>query len=328
MNLARQRLRTAPVSLAALLAIGMAACSGSEQGQSDVRTEESSASTVDSSEVAELPEYLSGDGVSWIEQWPWVQTAGLCGEEATSDFGDVPRPGHGLTSASEPTAALRDAAGMLGLEWEDWERRWFDRDGLTLYRRTAWRGETHEYAGASLYLVYQGDPPRWDEAQSSIWYACDEAGGEHRPLPPPLYVELDGEPVDVRYGAVLALLNPSHLPGVDLERSCSWFNPGFVDHRVGRFQAEPHGLGTGAVTASDLPESLHSAVVEYGHERPLDEFDHLWVTEHRVMAFSRTPLDGGRYVHLGEVREFGVIEDGGESQWIELAHGVIWECGE
>ncbi|MDE2967337.1 MAG: hypothetical protein OXS30_07635 [Chloroflexota bacterium] len=313
------------MSFAVAALVGVA-CRDSDQGQENAGETEF-ATAAGSTDVAELPEYLSGEGVSWIEQWPYIQTAGLCGEEAHSDFEEVPRPGHGLTSRTEPTAALREASSMLGLEWDDWERRWFDRDGVTLYRRSPWQGQSGEYAGASLYLVYQGEPPRWDEAQSSLLYACEGESGEARPLPPPLYIELDGERVDVRYGAVLALLNPTHLPGVDLERSCSWFHPGFVDHRSGRRQARPHGLSEGAVAASDLPESLLTAVIEYGHERPLDEFDYLWVTEHRVMAFARTPREGGRYSLLGEVREFGLIDDDGQEEWVELAHGVVWECG-
>ncbi|MCY3557400.1 MAG: hypothetical protein OXH13_01980 [Chloroflexi bacterium] len=280
--------------------------------------------------VADLPQYISGEGVSWIETWPWIQTAGLCGEEVTSDFEDLPRPGHGLTSASGPTEALREASRMFGLEWEDWDRVWFDREGVTLYTRTAWQGGSREYAAASLYLVYQGDPPRWDEAQSSVTYVCDEAeaarGG--RPLPPPLYVELEGEQIDVRYGAVLALLDPGHLPDVDLERSCSWFNPGSVDHRYGRHQAMPHGLPAGTPTASDLPESLRTAAVRTRHERPLHGFEFLWVTEHRVMAFSRSPLEGSRNARLAEVREFALIQDNGDERWVELASGVVWDCSD
>lgn len=310
-----------------LFALGAVACRDSEQSQSDIRVDQPT-SAGDSAGVAELPEYLSGEGVSWIEIWPWIETAGVCGEEAHSDFEEQPRPGHGLTSASEPPAALMEAAAMLGLEWEDWERRWFDRNGVTLYRRGAWQGESGEYGGASLYLVYQGDPPRWDELRSSIWYACGDADDGEMPLPPPIHIELDGKQVDVRYGAVIALLNPTHLPGVDLERSCSWFHPGFVDHRYGRHEAGPHGLSVGVVTASDLPESLHAAVVQYGHERPLDDYEHLWVTEYRVMGFARTALEGSRFVRLGEVREFGLIEDDGEGRWVELAHGVVWDCGE
>ena len=319
------RLANTLVLVPVLFAIAAVGCNGSGHSQSDTGGDEA-ARAVGLRQVAALPEYLSGEGVSWIELWPWIRTAGLCGEEATSDFDELTRPGHGLTSASEPTPALSEASSMLGLEWEDWERRWFDRNGVTLYRRTPSQAASGEYVGASMYLFFPGDPPGCDEAQSSLLYACDGEIGENRPLPPPLYIELDGERIDVRYGAVLALLNPTHLPGVDLERSCSWFYPGFVDHRSGRHQAKPHGLSEGAVAGSDLPESLHLAVVEYGHERPLDEFVYLRVTEYRVMAFARTPLSGNRYLRLGEVREFGLIEDEGEEQWTELAHGVVWEC--
>lgn len=181
-----------------------------------------------------------------------------------------------------------------------------------------------------LYLVYHGDPPGWDEAQLSVSYKCEgaDADGEVRPLPPPIYVDLDGEQVDVRYGAVLALLNPTHLPGIDLERSCSWFRPGFVDHRTVRRQAKPHGLPQGATTASELSESLRAAAVKYGHETPLEEYEHLWVTEHRVMAFRRSLDEQSGSTVAARVREFGLIEYDAEERWIELASGSVWNCNE
>lgn len=323
------------LAVAALVALLLGGCTDerqehtkslpAEQQQEVVRSQSGHSAT-----VAPLPEYLSGEGVIWIEQWPWIQTAGLCGEEVTSDFDELPKPGHGLTAMSQPTAALREAASMLGLEWEDWERRWFDRNGVTLYRRTAWQGDSREYAAASLYLAYHGDPPRWDEAQSSVLYICDEGGGDpaDRQLPPPIYVELDGEQVDVRYGAVLAFLNSTHLPGVDLERSCSWFSPGFVDHRVGRRTAVPHGLSLGMAAVSDLPVSLMHVAVVYGQKTPLSQFEHLWVTEHRVMAFTRVARQKKGRARLAEVREFALFEDQGDERWIELASGSVWNCSE
>ncbi|MXX49322.1 MAG: hypothetical protein F4088_02345 [Chloroflexi bacterium] len=321
--------------LAAVLAVLLAGCTDERQEQAESHPVEQQQEVVRSQSgrsatVAPLPEYLSGEGVIWIEQWPWIQTAGLCGEEVTSDFDELPKPGHGLTAMSQPTAALREAASMLGLEWEDWERRWFDRNGVTLYRRTAWQGDSREYAAASLYLVYHGDPPRWDEAQSSILYLCDEEAGDpaDRPLPPAIHVDLDGEQVDVRYGAVLALLNSTHLPGVDLERSCSWFSPGFVDHRVGRRTAVPHGLSLGMAAVSDLPISLMHLAVMYGQKTPLNQFEHLWVTEHRVMAFTRVPRQKRGRARLAEVREFALFEDAGDRRWIELASGTVWNCSE
>ena len=323
------------VFFGALIAIFVIGCSQVDQDQTDTdgaeQRQAQPASKPDSAVMlAPLPDYMSGEGVIWIEQWPWIQTAGLCGEEVTSELDELPKPGHGLTAMSQPTAALKEAASMLGLEWEDWERRWFDRNGVTLYRRTAWQGDSREYAAASLYLVYHGDPPRWDEAQSSILYICDEEAGdpEDRPLPPAIYVDLDGEQVDVRYGAVLALLNSTHLPGVDLERSCSSFSPGFVDHRVGQRRAVPHGLSLGMAAVSDLPISLMHLAVIYGQKTPLNQFEHLWVTEHRVMAFTRVPRQKRGRDLLAEVREFALFEDAGDQRWLELASGVIWNCSD
>ena len=317
----------------ALTVLGIVDCVGSGQDEAvpavtEPQATEEPREVAGYSLVADLPEYLSGEGVSWIERWPWIQVAGLCGEEVTSDLESLPMPGHGLTSESGPSDELRRAAAYLGLEWDDWEGRWFDRNSVTLYRRTVWIDSGREYAGASLYLMYHGDPPRWDEAQSSLLYRCPEGGGDNvgRPLPRSIYVDLDGEQVDVRYGAVLSLLNPTHLPGIDLEQSCSWVSPGFVDHGYGRYTAEPHGLSEGSVTVSELPASLLAEAVRYGHEMSLDKFEHLWVTEFRVMAFTRSARERSNGPRLAEVREFGLITEDGEERWVELASGVIWDC--
>ena len=312
------------VALAVLAIVG---CTGRGTDEADP-VEEQPRTSSDPAESegyqleADLPEYLSGEGVSWIENWPWIQTSGLCGEEVTSDFEELASPGHGLRSNGEPSAELRRASSYLGLEWEDWEGRWFDRNSVTLFRRTPWTTGRSEFAGGSLYLIYHGDPPRWDEAQSSVLYECDQPGSEveDRLLPPPIYVNLDGERVDVRYGAVLALINPTRLPGVDLEANCVWMYPGSIDHRYGRRQAKPHGLAQGRLTVSDLPSGLRIYIPE--------TFEHLWATEHRVMAFTRMPRQGRGFTNLVQVLEYGLFEDEGEERWHELASGSVWECGD
>ena len=304
-----------------LLALAILGCGDKPADSVDSTASKDPVSDAGHAAVAELPEYLSGEEVSHILSWPWIQGANLCEEVAISELVDLPRPGHGLTSVVEPTEELRQASVYLGLEWEDWEGRWFDRNSVMLYRRTAEVSESAEFNAASLYLIYLGDPPQWDEAQSSVLYACDEVGGDKggRPLPPPIYVELDEEQVDVRYGAVLALLNPTHLPGIDLEAKCVEMSPGSVDHRYGRRTAIPHGLPQGTVTASELPKSLMI-------EGALSDSEHIWVTEFRVMAFTHTPRVKSRFTRLAEVSEFALIEDDGEERWIELARGLIWAC--
>ena len=269
---------------------------------------------------AALPEYFSGEGVSWLLQWPWLDTSGLCGEEVTSNFEDLPRPGHGLTSEDPPSDELRVASRYLGLEWEGWEGRWFDRWSVTLYRRTPWTNGSRRYVAAARYLVHHGDPPRWDETQSELVYECDGPDAPARASLEPIHIDLDGRQVDVRYGAVVALITPKRLPDIDLEANCVEISPGSIEHRYGRHQAKPHGLAPGTLTASDLPPGLRGFVLEV--------YEHLWATEHRVMAFSRTPLEANRVTYLARVREYGLIGDDGEERWVELASGSVWTCGD
>ncbi len=177
---AQQKLSAAFVTVLALLSLGLTACGGPEQSQSEARGGRPTTSRPEAADVVSpVPgpdEHVTVEGLISGGHVAWLTDRVLCPEEAfvsyELDFDYVTT----LDLASEEEAPDDLSAFLLdqfSLDVDTVEHRWIVEDRLILFKVTPWTDGDSEIAAAAIEVQRLMVAPGWAVSEAGFAFYCE-----------------------------------------------------------------------------------------------------------------------------------------------------------